>query len=59
MRHVYIRTILSIIWLAAAIFSAVSGNLVWAVFYLALGGLCIYSAYKMWKNEKDDKGEYR
>ncbi len=58
MRHVFIRSILTLIWLAAAIFGAVSGNLVWAVFYLILGGVCLLSAYRMWKKEKSDEGEH-
>ena len=56
MRHVYIRSILTVVWLAAAIFSAVSGNLVWTIFYLIIGGACLSSAYRMWKQEKDDRG---
>lgn len=56
MRHVYFRSILTIVWLAAAIFSAATGSMLWTVFYLAIGGACLYSAYQMWKKEKDDEG---
>ena len=57
MRHVYIRGILSLIWVAAAIAAGVSGNLEMAVFYVILGGLFLYSAYTTWKKDKDNKGD--
>lgn len=37
MRHVYIRGIMAVIWLAAAIASGVSGNVEMTVLYVALG----------------------
>lgn len=36
MRHVYIRSILALIWLAAVIVSGMSGNLEWTGFYVLL-----------------------
>lgn len=51
MRHVYFRSILTVIWLAAAIVCAVSGNFPMAALYVVIGGLCLYSAYQMWKKE--------
>ena len=56
MRHIYIRGIMSLIWLAAAIVSGVSGNLQMAGLYVILGGAFLYSAYKACKKEKDRKG---
>ncbi len=53
MRHIYIRGIMSLIWLAAAIVSGVSGNLQMAGLYVILGGAFLYSAYKACKKEKD------
>lgn len=50
MRHVYFRSVLGIIWLAAAI---VSLN----PFFGLLGGVFCYSAFSMWKKEKNAKGE--
>ncbi|MDO5425011.1 MAG: hypothetical protein Q4F41_14910 [Eubacteriales bacterium] len=50
MRHFYIRILFAIIWLAAGI---VSGN----VFFLIMSGVFLYYAYKIWKEEKDKKGE--
>lgn len=53
MRHVYIRGILALIWLAAAVVSGVGGNVGMAAFYVLLGGACLYSAYVMWKKEQN------
>ena len=57
MCHVYIRGILTLIWLAAAIFSGVSGLLEWAGLYVLMGAAFGYSAYASWKKEKNNKGE--
>lgn len=46
MRHVYIRGILGLIWLAAAI---VSGSML----YVILGAVFLYSAYATWKKGKE------
>lgn len=56
MRHVYIRGILALIFLAAAIVSGVSGNLEMTALYVIMGGLFLYSAYSTWKKEKNGKG---
>lgn len=56
MRHVYIRGILSLIWLAAAIVSGISGNFEMAALYVILGGVFLYSAYATWKKEKKKGG---
>lgn len=56
MRHVYIRGIMSLIWLAAAIVCGVSGSLPVAALYVVLCGVFLYSAYATWKKEKN-KGE--
>ncbi|MCI9075038.1 MAG: hypothetical protein HFH10_04430 [Dorea sp.] len=50
MRHVYIRSILALVWLAAAI---VSVNMLFAV----MAAVFLYSAYTVWKKEMSDKGE--
>lgn len=57
MRHMYIRGIIAVIWLAAAIVSVYLGNLEMAAFYVVLGIIFLLSAYSIWKKEKDDKGE--
>lgn len=56
MRHMYIRGIIAVIWLAAAIVSVYLGNLEMAAFYVILGIIFLLSAYSIWKKEKDDKG---
>ena len=55
MRHVYIRGILALIWLAAAIFSGVSGNLERAGLYVLMGAAFGYSAWVSWKRAKNNK----
>lgn len=55
MRHVYIRGILALIWLAAVVVSGVSGNLEWAGLYVLMGAAFGYSAWASWKKAKDDK----
>lgn len=57
MRHVYFRSILSLVWVMVGIVTAVSGNVVMAAFDLAIGGLCLHSAHSMWKKEKNRRGE--
>ncbi len=54
MRHVYIRGMLGLIWLAVAVKSVLSANLEMAPLYAVLGAAFLYSAYAAWK--KDHKG---
>lgn len=57
MRHFYFRLILGIVWLVAAIVSAAGANISFAVLYVVLGIVFLWSAYLIWKKEKDkDKG---
>lgn len=56
MRHIYIRGILALIWLVAAIISATSKNFEMMVLYIAICGVFLYSTYAMWRKEKN-KGE--
>ena len=55
MRHVYMRGILTLIWLAAAIVSGFTGNLEMAGLYVLMGGAFGYSAWATWKKENDKK----
>ena len=55
MRHVGIRGILALIWLAAAAVSRVSGNLEWAGLYVLMGAAFGYSAWVSWKRAKNNK----
>lgn len=56
MRHVCIRGLAGLIWLAAAIVSSISGSFEMAVLYVILGGVFLYSAFAAWKKDKDKKG---
>ncbi len=56
MRHVYIRGIMGLIWLAVAVISGISGSLETAGLYVILSGVFLYSAYAVWKKERDTKG---
>lgn len=49
MRHIYIRGILAVIWMAAAIISGIAGSMEMAALYVLLGGVFLYSAYSEWK----------
>ena len=55
MRHAYIRGILALIWLAAAVVSGGSGYLEWAGLYVLMGAAFGYSAWASWKKAKNDK----
>ena len=55
MRHVYIRGILALIWLAAAAVSGLSGNLEMTGLYVLMGAAFGYSAWASWKKTKNDK----
>lgn len=58
MRHIYIRSILALIWLVAAVISGISQGLEMSLFYLLLCGVFGYSALASWKRERDErKGE--
>ena len=57
MRHVYIRGILAVIWLAAAIVSGISGNIGTAALYVLKAGVFLYFAYSAWKKNRADKGD--
>lgn len=54
MRHIYIRGILGLVWLAAAA-SVISGKFEMAALYVIVGGAFLYSAYSGWKKEKGEK----
>lgn len=57
MRHVYIRGILALVWVAAAVASGVSGRMEMAVIYVIMGGMFLYSAYTAWNRSKPGKGD--
>lgn len=53
MRHFYFRLILGIVWLVAAAISAVKANTSFVALYVVLGIVFLWSAYSIWKKEKD------
>lgn len=56
MRHVYIRALIGLLWLVAAIVCGISGSPQMTGLYIVLMGVFWYSAYTAWKKEKDGKG---
>lgn len=56
MRHIMIRSMLALIWLAAAIYSGMSGRIEMCLLYVIMSGAFAYSAYRVWKSGKDEKG---
>lgn len=55
MRHFYFRLVLGIVWLIAAIVSAVTTNFPFMALYIVLGIIFLYSAYSIWKKEKGNQ----
>jgi uncharacterized membrane protein len=53
MRRFYLRLILGIVCLAAAVVSAVKANISFAALYVVLGIVFLWSTYSIWKKEKD------
>ena len=55
MHHIYIRGIIGLIWLAAAIVCGVYDNFPMMGLYLVLAGAFLYSAYTEWKKKRTAK----
>lgn len=55
MRHFYFRLVLGIIFVICMIYSFITANIPFALFYLAFGGMFLFSAYSIWKKEKDNR----
>lgn len=56
MRHFYFRLILGIVWLIAAVVSGVNANIPFAALYVVLGIVFMWSAFSIWKKDKDNRG---
>lgn len=56
MRHFYFRLTLGIVWLAAAVASVVKANISFAVLYVALGIVFLWSAFS---NSEKGEGQRR
>ena len=52
MRHFYIRMILGIVFVVCMIYSLITENFYFALFYLVLGAMLLISAYSLWKKNK-------
>lgn len=52
MRHFYLRLVFGIIWLIAAIASAINFNFPFAAFYAVLGIVFLFSAHSIRNQEK-------
>lgn len=52
MRHFYLRLVFGIVWLIAAIVSALSSNFLFAVLYAVLGIVFLLSAHSIRNQEK-------
>ena len=57
MRHFYFRLIFGIVWLVAAVVSAVNANISFVALYVVLGIVFLWSAYSIWKKEKGEDKE--
>lgn len=55
MRHFYFRLILGIVFVACTIFSFATANIPFSLLYLGLGSVFLFSAYSLWKNDKDNR----
>lgn len=56
MRHYYFRLVLGIVFLICMVYSFLTANLPFAFLYLVLGGVFLFSAYSLWKKNKDNWG---
>lgn len=55
MRHFYFRLILGIVFIVCMIYSFVTMNIPFALLYLFLGDVFLFSAYSLWKKDKDNR----
>lgn len=54
MRHFYIRLILGIVFMVCMIYSFIRANIPFALLYLAMGVVFLFSTYSLWKKDKND-----
>lgn len=55
MRHFYVRLVIGLVWVVAAILSATAANIPLAMLYVVLGIVFLSSAYFLWKKEKSNR----
>lgn len=56
MRHFYFRFILGVVFAICAVYSITTANTSFALLYVVLGVAFLYSAYTIWKKNKDNRG---
>lgn len=56
MRHFYFRLVLGIVFLLCAVYSFVTANIAFAMLYIILGAVFLFSAYTIWKKNKENRG---
>lgn len=54
MRHFYFRFVLGVVFLCCAVYSFITANIPFALLYVALGGVFLYSSYIMWKKNRNN-----
>jgi len=52
MRHMLMRLVIGLVWLAAAIVSAVTLNFSMVIFFGVMGVAFLFSAYSIWKKDE-------
>ena len=55
MRHFYFRLVLGLVFAGCAVYSFVTANIPFALMYVALGGVFLYSACTIRKKEENDR----
>lgn len=55
MRHFYFRLAFGVLWLIVAIIRAVTANFPFMALYILVSFVFFYSAYSIWKKEKDNR----
>ncbi len=56
MRHFYFRLILGVVFAICAVYSFITLSIPFALMYVVLGGVFLYSAYTIRKKDKDNRG---
>lgn len=55
MRHCYLRILMGLVWMVAAVVSGINGKLSMAAMYGVLGAIFVYTAYTIRKKEKENR----
>ncbi len=55
MRHCYIRLVIGLVWLVAAVICAMNANTSMMAMYGCLALVFFYTAYSIWKKDKQSR----